>query len=113
MTREGLRLLHILESIERIRTYASTREAFFADPKTQDAVIRNLEIIGEAAKALGRETTASAPEIPWTDIAGLRDRLIHRYFSIDLELVWDVVSSELEPLERAVRVLLELPSSDV
>ena len=72
----------------------------------QDAVIRKLEIIGEAVKQLSEETQQRRPEIPWKQIAGMRDRLTHAYFSIDLGLVWAVIERDLHPLATAVRVLL-------
>jgi uncharacterized protein with HEPN domain len=71
-------LVQILESIERITAYTKAgKESFFSDPIIQDAVIRNLEVIGEAAKRIPEEYRASLPAIPWRGIAGLRDVLIH------------------------------------
>lgn len=107
MNGDDLRLLHIRDAIARIRSYVTTREAFLTDVKTQDAVARNLEIIGEAVKALSSQTRDSSPDVRWTSIAGMRDRLIHGYFSVDLDLVWDVVERELGTLERTVLLLLE------
>ncbi len=72
----------------------------------QDAVIRKLEIIGEAVKQLSDETRQRRPEIPWKQIAGMRDRLTHAYFSVDLGLVWAVVDRDLDALATAVRALL-------
>ena len=75
----------------------------------QDAVVRNLEIIGEAVKALGSETRSNAPEIPWRRIAGMRDQLIHHYFGVDLNVVWRVVEVEIGPLLAVVeRLIAEL-----
>lgn len=106
MNRDRHRLLHIRDAIARIREYATTREGFFAEARTQDAVIRNLEVIGEAVKALAASTRESAPSVRWASIAGMRDRLIHGYFAVDLELVWDVVDRELPALDAAVSELL-------
>jgi uncharacterized protein with HEPN domain len=64
-------------------------------------------VIGEAVKALGVETRESSPDVRWASIAGMRDRLIHGYFSVDLQLVWDVIERELDPLEHAVSGLLK------
>ena len=72
----------------------------------QDAVVRNLEIIGEAVKGLASETRGGAPAIPWRRISGMRDQLIHHYFGVDLEVVWRVVEIELEPLLDAVERLI-------
>jgi uncharacterized protein with HEPN domain len=83
------------------------KEAFVSDARTQDAVIRNLEVIGEAVKSLSRETKERRPEIPWSMIGGMRDHLIHGYFNVDLSLVWDVVARELEPLADVVVLLQE------
>ena len=76
----------IRTAIDRIAQYASGgRDHFMATTETQDAIIRNLEIIGEASKRLSPETRDRAPEVPWTAIAGTRDRLAHGYFAINLE----------------------------
>jgi uncharacterized protein with HEPN domain len=79
---------HILESIEDIEEYTqgSTREDFMNSKKTQDAVIRRIEIIGEAAKNLPEEVKKSHSEIPWKRMSGMRDILIHGYFGVDLGL---------------------------
>lgn len=104
---EGLYLVEILEAIDRaIRYCAAGREAFFADAKTQDAVVRNIEVIGEASKQLATATREARPDIPWSKIAGTRDRLIHGYFSVDLEIIWEVVQTELPRLRDAIASLL-------
>lgn len=90
----------IREAIQRITSYLSgmSYEAFVKDLKTQDAVIRNIEIIGEAAKGVSEELRADNPHIPWKSMAAMRDRLIHHYFGINLDIVWQVVSQELPEL---------------
>lgn len=82
------------------------KEAFLSDRMRQDAIIRKLEIIGEAAKRLSEATRAQRPEIPWKQIAGMRDPLTHAYFGVALSLVWRVVERDLRALETAVAVLL-------
>jgi uncharacterized protein with HEPN domain len=77
-----------------------------ADRMRQDAVIRKMEIIGEAVKRLSDATKQRRPEIPWRQIAGMRDRLTHGYFGVDLGLVWMVVARDLKALEAAVAALL-------
>lgn len=103
MKDDKLYIIHIQESIELISQYTvEGREAFFQDRKTQDAVIRNLEIIGEAAKRISGKTRALAPAIQWKRIAGMRDVLIHQYEGVDLEKVWSVVEKELPPLKESL-----------
>lgn len=99
----------ILESCGKVRRYVTgmSYEAFAADERTLDAVIRNLEIIGEAAKCLPDEVVASAPGIEWRKIRGMRDVLAHAYFGVDPKVVWDVATTKLDALEAAVRMLLE------
>jgi uncharacterized protein with HEPN domain len=73
----------------------------------QDAVVRNLEIVGEAAKQVPDSLREQAPEIPWRQMAGMRDKLAHDYFGVDLALVWDVVANELPPTRGRLAVLLD------
>jgi uncharacterized protein with HEPN domain len=98
----------ILTAAERIASYVEgyTRERFGDDPKTVDAVVRNLEIIGEAVKQVPAAIRERAPDIEWTKIAGLRDVLIHAYFGVDLDIVWDVVTNKVPGLAYQVRALL-------
>jgi len=98
----------ILQCIERVRDYATglTRDGLLSDRRTLDAVVRNLEVIGEAVKGLPNEVRAGHPEAEWQKIAGLRDILIHQYFGIDVEIIWDVIQNKLPGLERLVREML-------
>jgi len=110
-------LLHAIEAIDAIQRYTvDGREAFFSDGKTQDAVIRNIEILGQAVKGISDDTRALEPGVPWRKIAGMRDKLIHEYFGVDLALVWDVVEDELPALrpqlERLSQRLREEASSE-
>ena len=93
-------LADIQEAIRRIRTYTHemTYKEFLVDTRTQDAVIRNLEIIGEATKKLSIELRNRYPGVPWNGMAGARDRLIHDYFGVDIEIVWQIVITELSDL---------------
>jgi uncharacterized protein with HEPN domain len=95
----------VAEAASRIRRYVPDLAAL-EDQKTLDAVIRNLEIIGEAVKKVPDEVRASYPEIDWRRISGLRDILIHQYFGIDLDIIRDIVLHKVPQLEEAVRGIL-------
>ena len=101
-------LHHILDSIETIEEHigSESKHAFLEDKKAQDAVIRRLEIIGEATKNLTRGFTEKHTTVPWSKIAKMRDKLIHGYFGVDLDLTYDVVKKELPKLKKAVRRIL-------
>jgi uncharacterized protein with HEPN domain len=106
-------LTHAIEAIDAIRDYtADGQKAFFSDGKTQDAVIRNIEIIGQAVKGISEDTRALEPAVPWRQIAGMRDKLIHEYFGVDLALVWDVVERELPVLRPRLEKLSERLADD-
>lgn len=98
---------HMLEAIARIRRYVGRkgRAAFLASPLLQDAVIRNIEIVGEAAGRVSRGFAARHAAIPWRDIAGMRHRLIHGYLTVNLDTVWQVVKRDLPALERDLRAI--------
>lgn len=81
------------------------KNAFLRDEKTKSAVVRQFEIVGEAAKAIPETVRVLAPELPWSMIAGMRDRLIHAYFAIDYELVWDTLENELPELKERLGLL--------
>lgn len=107
MKDERVYLGHIRDAMNDIEQYTSGgRDAFMAERMRQDAVIRKLEIIGEAVKRLSDATKDRRREIPWKQIAGMRDRLTHDYFGVDLALVWRVVERDLPALQVAVMTLL-------
>lgn len=96
-------LLHILEAKARIDSYVEGGKAdFMARSIVQDAVIRNLEIIGEASKRVSEELRAKHQEVPWARMAGMRDVLAHGYMAVDLEIVWDVVENRLSGVAEAL-----------
>ena len=99
----------ILAASARIRSYVGVMalDDFRRDGKTVDAVVRNLEIIGEAVKRLPEDVRARDSSVEWAKIAGLRDILIHAYSSVDLDIIWDVVANKLPGLENRVRALLQ------
>ena len=108
----SLYLIDIQEAIERIRENPAgmNSQEFRKDRKTPDAVVRNLEIIGEASKSLPPQTKELAPDVEWRKVAGLRDILSHEYFGVDVDIVWDVIQNKLPGLLRAVERLLESTS---
>jgi len=101
----------IIQACGKVRRYVAgmSYEAFAADERTQDAVIRNIEIIGEAAKHVPDEIVAGAPEIAWRNIRGMRDILAHGYFGTSLEIVWATATTRMDEIEAAIRKLLSPP----
>ena len=99
----------IHEGMHRISRYISdlTFEQFLKDAKTQDAVVCNLEVIGEATKKLPAHLRKSARHIPWKDLAGVRDKLIHHYFGINYEIVWTIARKELPGLLPNIKELID------
>jgi uncharacterized protein with HEPN domain len=105
----GLRIRDILASIERIKEYTRNLdfEQFRSDTKTFDAVVRNLEIIGEASVHVPEEIVADHPEIPWQDMRAMRNVLAHEYFGINENIVWDTIQNDLLPLVTQLKSVLE------
>ena len=100
-------LAHILECAEKIERYIrGGREEFLREELIQDAVIRNLEIIGEAAKRVDEDYRVAHSQIPWRGMAALRDVLIHQYEGIELERVWAVVEGDLPLIKQAIAAVL-------
>jgi uncharacterized protein with HEPN domain len=102
-------LSDIFESANRIRDYINgmAYEDFLRDLKTRDAVLRNLEVIGEAAKYIDDEHRVAYPEIPWKEMAGMRDKLIHHYFGVNFEIVWTIINDELPGVREKMEVILK------
>lgn len=94
----------ILDSIQDIENFIQgmNYEEFRDDRKTINAVIRSIEIIGEASKKIPKSLRDSQPEIPWKKMAGMRDKLTHAYFGIDLEIIWKVVSEEIKQIKPGI-----------
>jgi len=98
----------IREAIQRIAAYTEgmTYEQFMKDHKTQDAVVRNLEVIDEATKNLSSRLRKMYPQVPWKDLAGVRNKMIHHYFGINYEIVWTVAKEELPGLLPKIENIL-------
>jgi Uncharacterized conserved protein len=100
-------LIHVLECIRQIEEYTINGcEEFMKSRLIQDAVIRNMEIIGEATKRVSPGLREQHPEIPWKEMAGMRDVLIHDYMGVDLKIVWNVVSRNLAEIKKPLKRLL-------
>lgn len=106
---DSVYLFHILGAIQKIEEYveSETQKSFNEKSLIQDGVIRQLMIIGEAVKRLSKKLRLKYSSIPWMDIAGMRDKLVHDYFGIDLKTVWDAVKKDLPPLKIVVENILE------
>jgi uncharacterized protein with HEPN domain len=110
---DRLYLIHILESIERVEEYTSEGwEQFQADKKTQDAVLRNLQILAESTQRISSELKRDHPEIDWRGISGFRNVLVHDYLGVNLITVWGIIEGPLTELKKRMRDVLDsMPKS--
>ncbi len=102
-------LEHILVCIDNIEEFLDNvpKESFLKNKEKQSAVIRQIEVIGEAAKNIPLPFRKKYPRIPWSDIAGMRDKLMHQYFGVDLDIVWKVCERDIPELKKKVIVIKE------
>ena len=109
---DAVYLHHILDAINRIEEYVSglNHEEFMRSNLVQDGVIRQIEIIGEATKNLSPTLKERYPNIPWKDIAGMRDKLIHQYFGVDISAVWETVTQDLPDFKIQIDGILSAVS---
>lgn len=107
MKDDKLYLIHISESIQRIESYIQDgKAAFIRSRMMQDAVVRNFEVIGEAAKQISERLRQTHPKIPWKRITGLRDVLIHDYIGVDFEEVWRIIEQDLPDFKTEIESIL-------
>ena len=100
---------HIMEAINKINKYSKGMDSheFLKNTLVQDATVRNIEIIGEAVKNLPHDFKKKNKDIPWKDIAGMRDRIAHFYFGIDYRLVWDTIKKDIPELKKRIQALIK------
>lgn len=110
MKGDRLYLRHILDAVEKVEEYVAVgRDVFLSSSHWQDAVVRQLEIIGEATKRLSRTLCSRHNDVPWRRIAGLRDVLIHDYMGVDINAVWEITQKNMPALKsRVAEILKEL-----
>jgi len=111
MKRDKAYLRHILDAISNVEKFIDgvNKENFLGNVEKQYAVLRGLEIVGEATKNLSEELKKKHPNIPWKEIAGMRDKLIHQYFGVNLDLVWETIKTKLPELKNQIsRILKEI-----
>lgn len=109
MKNDKVYLLHIIEEINKIEKSIDSKDksAFLSDVDIIDATVRRIEIIGEATKNISRKLKDKHPNIEWKKIAGTRDILIHAYFSVDNDLIWDIITKDLKVLKDMITNILE------
>lgn len=103
----------IMDSITKIEKYIKgiSSQDFIKDTKTIDAIIRNLEVIGEASKNIPETVKAKYPDIPWKEIKGLRNKITHEYFGVDCEIVWQIVNKDLPELKSKIKRLAKIETA--
>ena len=107
MKDDRLYLIHILECVERIEHYTvDGGEAFIDDTRTQDAVMRNLQVLAESAQRLSDELRQKYPDIEWRSIAAFRNVAVHDYLGIDLKQIWDIVTDDLPVLRHQIEAIV-------
>lgn len=106
--RDKLFLLHIRDAIGKIESYMK-KGTFYEFAKKDllfDAVVREIEIIGEAANHLSKDFIGKHPEIPWKEITGIRNKLVHDYWQLDLQVIWDTFQKDLPKLKKQIKKLI-------
>jgi uncharacterized protein with HEPN domain len=107
MKTDAVYVRHMLDAIQQIHVYTQDgKTAFLGDRKTQDAVLRNIEIVGEAAKRVSSALKARTADLPWKQISGMRDKVIHDYFGVNLQLVWETTQGSMRVLAQRLEAIL-------
>jgi len=105
---DRLYLIHIRESIERIEEYTrGGRAAFLVDHKTQDAVLRNLQVLAESTQRISKQLKQQHPQVDWRTISAFRNVMVHDYLGVSLERIWDIVEQDVPVLKKNVKAILE------
>ena len=106
---DAVYLQHLLDAVERIEQYTTgmTEQQFLQNSLVQDAVVRQLEIIGEASRNLSDELRQKHSQVPWAKVVGMRNRIVHAYFDVDLTIVWEVIQRDLPDLKAQVHLILQ------
>lgn len=114
MRRDEARLLDIILASRDAAEFAEgvSREQYLSDRMLQSAVCHKLEVIGEAARAVSDEFKTAHPEIPWADVVGLRNRIVHEYFRLDLDVIWHILQNDLPALMSMVEPLVPPPEAE-
>jgi uncharacterized protein with HEPN domain len=110
----GLLIEDVRDAMRKIASYVRGMDlaAFVTDEKTVDAVVRNVSVIGEAVKQLPEDFKDSHPEIPWAQMAGMRNRIVHDYAGVDLEIIWQVITHALPDLAARISKILSSDQAD-
>lgn len=108
MKDDKIYLLHIRDAISRLIDYTSEGYDFFLeDIKTQDAVLKNLEVIGEATKKISEKFRQENQNIPWKSMSGMRDKLVHDYFGVNLDIIWETIEKNIPKLKEKIETILK------
>ena len=111
MRADSDRLLDILEAIAAIREYAVSRQRFDDDRMLRVWCLHHVTVIGEAAARVSEATRVAHPEVPWRGVIGMRNAVVHGYFQVDWDELWNVVERDLEPLRKAISAMVDLDRS--
>ena len=108
MKEDNLYLIHISESIARIEQYMPlSRDAFLKSPLVQDAIIRNIQVLAESSQRLSDSLKQKYPEIPWREMSGFRNVLVHNYLGVDLIRIWEILQNDLPKLQDRIDHILD------